>query len=320
MSAAYERDGPAAPLRPVLVTGAHRSGTTWIGRILAMDPRLAYLDEPFNPDYRPRATGRPLPHPYLFVHDGNEATYARAVDGAMALRYPVGPQIREMWRPGAAVALAQRVTSARSARRKALVPLMKDPLAFFSTAWLARRYDMRVVVCVRHPAGFASSVLRLGWHFDFTHWVDQPALMAHHLQPWADEIRDAARRPPPLLDQAVLLWRAIYGVASRMREEHPDWLFVRQIDVTGSPVDAFAELYRRLDLHFTPAIRARVQDLTGAHNATEVAPGVVHEISRHSAQAGASWRSRLDADQIDRIRRGTEREAGAFYADCHWRA
>jgi hypothetical protein len=35
--------------RPILVTGAHRSGTTWVGRMLALVPGVEYIHEPFNP-------------------------------------------------------------------------------------------------------------------------------------------------------------------------------------------------------------------------------------------------------------------------------
>ena len=34
--------------RPILVTGPHRSGTTWVGRMVCSHPGLAYLSEPFN--------------------------------------------------------------------------------------------------------------------------------------------------------------------------------------------------------------------------------------------------------------------------------
>ena len=34
--------------RPILVTGSHLSGTTWVGRMIAVSPCVAYLHEPFN--------------------------------------------------------------------------------------------------------------------------------------------------------------------------------------------------------------------------------------------------------------------------------
>ena len=34
---------------PILVTGAHRSGTTWVGKMLALAPGIGYVHEPFSP-------------------------------------------------------------------------------------------------------------------------------------------------------------------------------------------------------------------------------------------------------------------------------
>ena len=33
---------------PILVTGAHRSGTTWVGRMLCASGEAHYVSEPFN--------------------------------------------------------------------------------------------------------------------------------------------------------------------------------------------------------------------------------------------------------------------------------
>ena len=46
---------------PILVTGAHRSGTTWVGKILAADPRQAgYISEPLNVLHRPGVMRTPV--------------------------------------------------------------------------------------------------------------------------------------------------------------------------------------------------------------------------------------------------------------------
>jgi len=56
-------------------------------------------------------------------------------------------------------------------------PLLKDPIAFFSAEWLARTYGADVVVLIRHPAGFAGSLKRMGSSFDFNDFLGQPDLL-----------------------------------------------------------------------------------------------------------------------------------------------
>ncbi|WP_075261386.1 sulfotransferase [Geobacillus thermocatenulatus] len=36
---------------PILVTGAHRSGTTFVGKMLSLHPSIGYIQEPFNKDF-----------------------------------------------------------------------------------------------------------------------------------------------------------------------------------------------------------------------------------------------------------------------------
>ena len=31
---------------PILVTGSHRSGSTWVGKMLSVAPHVAYIHEP----------------------------------------------------------------------------------------------------------------------------------------------------------------------------------------------------------------------------------------------------------------------------------
>ena len=39
--------------KPILVTGSHRSGTTWVGKMLAATGSVGYIHEPFNLKNRP---------------------------------------------------------------------------------------------------------------------------------------------------------------------------------------------------------------------------------------------------------------------------
>ena len=38
--------------RPILVTGTQRSGSTWVGQMIASHPRVVYVWEPFNKKVR----------------------------------------------------------------------------------------------------------------------------------------------------------------------------------------------------------------------------------------------------------------------------
>jgi len=54
--------------RPVLVTGSMRSGTTFVGNVLAASDRLFYLHEPLNPVWGIASNNRW----FLYVRDAND--------------------------------------------------------------------------------------------------------------------------------------------------------------------------------------------------------------------------------------------------------
>ena len=123
------------------------------------------------------------------------------------------------------------------ARPRHARPLLKDPIAVFSSEWLASAFDAEVVFLVRHPAAFASSLKRFGWSTASTTTLEQPLLMRDHLAPFEKEIRSSRPQPGDIVSQAILLWRMIYSTGPTFRERHPDWTFVRHEDLSRDPAD-----------------------------------------------------------------------------------
>jgi hypothetical protein len=48
--------------KPILVTGLHRSGKTWLARMIAASPAVAYIPEPFNIHHDIGRCGAQIPH------------------------------------------------------------------------------------------------------------------------------------------------------------------------------------------------------------------------------------------------------------------
>ena len=43
--------------KPLLLTGSHRSGSTWVGIIMAASPSVGYIHEPLNLNHHPGICG-----------------------------------------------------------------------------------------------------------------------------------------------------------------------------------------------------------------------------------------------------------------------
>ena len=104
-------------------------------------------------------------------------------------------------------------------------PLLKDPFAVFSLAWFAERLNCQIVVTVRHPAGFASSLKRLNWSFDFQDLLNQPLLMRDWLEPYRSLMLGI--REDDIIGQASLLWAMIYRSVQAICQQMPAVRIVR---------------------------------------------------------------------------------------------
>jgi Sulfotransferase family len=307
---------PPAHRRPILVTGAHRSGTTWVGTMLALAPRVGLIHEPFSPRTDPGIAPVRFDRFFRYVCAENENGYVEGFERILHFRYAYRAQLRALRRPADVARSARDVAQFTRARLQRARPLLKDPIAVFSAEWLEQRFGCQVVVLARHPAAFASSLKRLGWGYDWRLMLDQPLLLRDHLARFEPEIRTFAEREHDLIDQAILLWRVIYSTVAVYRDRHPDWLFERHEDLSLDPVGGFERLYGALDLTLDQSLKDEIRRHSAAENPQEQTHK--HSVTLDSRANVASWRRRLSADEITRIREGVADVSGAFYSDEDW--
>jgi hypothetical protein len=304
---------------PILVTGAHRSGTTWVGRTLAKAPGVAYIHEPFNIKHRPGICNAPVNKWYTYVSEENSQQFYLPVKATLEFRYAIRAEISavrtlrdvgRMTRDMIKTTYLHYIVQPR--------PLVKDPFALFSAKWFADRFNAEIVILVRHPAAFVSSILKKGWDFPFEHWLNQEALLRDHLDPFAFEIEEYANTSPPLMDQAILLWRATYYVVHKYQVEQPLWFVHRYEDISLEPLDSFFDIYDGLGLELTPRVKTFIRQTTNANNPTDAEDASVFNVRRDSKAIIKVWQTRLNPGQIRYIRETTEDISHWFYSSADW--
>jgi hypothetical protein len=302
--------------RPILITGAHRSGTTWVGKMLALAPGVGYVHEPFSPRTPNGLSPAGFRRYYTVVTTENADRFRPGLEESLALRYDLGAQLRSArsWRDVARIPRDYR--RLRDWRRNGRRPLMKDPIALLSAEWLGDAFDMDVVVLIRHPAAFAASLKRLGWNHSFATFFDENGSLPEVVRPYEAEIREQAHTPGDSLAQAAVLWRLLYGAVDGYRERRPGWTFLRHEDASLEPVATFELLYERLGLELTPAARAEIEQSSAADNPSELP--TPHAVALDSAASLGRWRDQLTADEVATLRERTRDVWPRFYAESDW--
>jgi hypothetical protein len=303
-------------VRPILVTGAHRTGTSWVGKMLAAAPETAYLSEPLNVLHRPGVFRAPVKHWYTYITAENEAAYLPAFRELLDFDYHLWAELRSIRSRRDFLRMLRDFGIFYLGSMHGKRALLKDPFAVFSAPWFAERLDCRVVITVRHPAGFASSLRRLGWSFDFRDLLDQPLLMRAHLERDRADMESMPR--DDTLGQAALLWRMIYRVVAELSERHPDFIVVRHEDLSRDPSGGYRQLYQKLALEFTPAVERTILQASSSENPSEAAKRQVHSVKLDSRAAAENCNKRLYAQELARIRAITVGVSERYYAEAEW--
>ena len=291
-------------VKSILVTGSHRSGSTWVGEMLSLAEKVVYIHEPFNLESRPGNCNARFDKWFTYVTQTNEESYIRPVTRTVKLKYNVFSQLADDLSKPHSRKKNIRKTLARTARlaryrSKRLVPLIKDPIAFFSAPWLADTFDMTVLLLIRHPAAFVGSLKLKNWTFPFSDLLNQPLLIEDHLSEFQPDIQAYTHSPHNIVEQGALLWNIIYSTAARFKENYPDWLFIRFEDVVHAPVSAFQSIYDDFELEFTSAIAEQIA-------------------VRTRKSAVWTWRERLTPHEIDYVWEQTQQVASKFYTAEDW--
>lgn len=308
-------DSQDSNAQPLLVTGAHRSGTTWVGKMLA-NSQVAYISEPLNVLHRPGVLRAKVKHWYQYICDDNEADYLAPFEELLDYRYHTWSEIKSIRSLKDFLRMGRDFKIFYDALEHGQRALLKDPFAVFSIPWFAKRFNFRAVVTVRHPAAFASSLKRLGWNFDFNNLLDQPLLMRDHLEQYRGQMQ--AIKADDVIGQASLLWTMIYRTVHSQGQLNRHLIILRHEDLSRDPVSGFRDLYAALGLDFTHHAEEKIRNSSNSENPRELSRNKTHSVKLDSRAHVENWKSKLTADEIQRIREITEESASLFYPNINW--
>jgi hypothetical protein len=307
------KDNSVALKNPILITGSPRSGTTWVGKIIAKSPKVHYVHEPFNFEKPTCSCGVKFDSWFFYISKANEAIYLNHIKHILNSPFNyfnVLNYIKE-------TLVTKRLRYLKNIPTSfSTIPLLKDPLAVISSEWLASTFGMKVIVLIRHPAAIASSYKRLNWSHPFSHFLNQPLLMTEHLYPFESQILDFANNERDIIDQAALLWKLIYHMVIQFQKSHNNWIFIRHEDLSRDPETGFQRIFNHLNLEFSDKIKQTVTKHSFSNYPID--SDNHFSIVRNSQKAIGQWKINLTLNEIERIRESVEQVSSAFYSEKDW--
>lgn len=286
--------------------------------MLAAAPGVGYIWEPFNVHCRPGICAAEFKQWFYYLNDKNGPQYRQKIQNTLSFHYDVQAELGALSSVKDVARMCRDVLKCGAFRYQKRRPLMKDPIALYAAEWLAQSFDMAVVVLIRHPAAFASSIVRYSMPHPFSDFLVQPEFMKDRLAPFEAQLREYASVEHDLLDQAILLWNICHDSILMYQKQHPEWIFVRHEDLAMDPVCQFEALYQQLGLQFNDHARRVIAQSASPKNPKEVTLNEGGLIRRDSYSTVFNWHKRLSPEQISRVREGTAEISAEFYDDTSW--
>ncbi|MBT3670471.1 MAG: hypothetical protein HOA61_01915 [Bacteroidetes bacterium] len=308
-------------IKPILITGAHRSGTTWIGKIISSSKTVSYIHEPFNINNQFGIYHHKFDYWFTYVNSIEENQVARAIQNTLSFNYNYLSAMKNFRIIPFAnpLSITKEFIGYKYAKTFNQRPLMKDPLAIFSAEWLYKIFNMDVLITIRHPAAFVASLKTKNWVHDFNHFLQQPELIEDLLIDYVNEITDFAEDQYDIVEQASLLWKIIYSVVYKYYLMYKnEWIFIRHEDLSRDPISEYKLLFQKLDINFTDNIISTINKHSQVNNQMNRKFIKKSHISRNSKNNILKWKNELTKSEIQRIRDIVNPISKLFYSDSEW--
>lgn len=287
---------PAGP--PIFLTGTHRSGTTWMGKMLAASG-IWSVHEPFAP----KKKGWHENFTYIRTDDEHpEAAkhFSRVLNGGFQPAWDLPHATRLL---GPLRVLPQPIHRV----------LIKDPLACLMTGFLTRKFNLRTLILFRHPCGFVSSVTRLGWPLGpfLRQFLGSPQLMQDHLAPYKQLLTSHANEES--LQAAAVLHGCLNRVLWNLVEQNVGTPLVFE-ELCSDPLPQCESLFADLGLPYDDRVRTIHEKLCFGEE-RPVEEYRTHEVARNSSAMADSWKRKLDSSQVEETRRIWDQFGIPLYID-----
>ena len=209
--------------KTIILAGSGRSGTTWMGDILAAGPRYRVIFEPLNPKHVPESQVVPL---FAYVRPG-----ADTPEWASFIRRSLCGQIDQSWAVN------------RKAPPWATRNVVKMIRANLMLAWIEEEFQSRIIFMTRHPCAVILSRLKLKWPSRLDLFLSQTSLLEDHLEPLLPAIEGAKSQ----LQQQAAMW-AIENLVPLHQMQSREWVFCTYEDLYSNPAPVAARVLSGLGM------------------------------------------------------------------------
>ena len=269
---------PDAELRKsILVAGAARSGTTWLGDLIASQIPCRILFEPFNPDLVPEY--RDFRY-FQYMRSDSESPKFHAF-----ARMVFTGKIRNRW------------VDRQNERIVSEYRLIKEIRANLALKWLHDNFpEIPIIFIMRHPCAVVLSRMELGWatDSDIQPFLSQPDLMADYLCDYSELIRNVKTDE----EKHAIIW-SISNLVPLKQFEPGELRIIYYEHLCTQPELELPDIFTSIDQRYDATVMEKINRPSQTTRETSPIVSGTDKVSH--------WRKKLNPAQVDNILRVVKR-------------
>jgi hypothetical protein len=290
--------------RPVLIVGLPRSGTTWTENVLGTALDASIVSEPDNEKlsapaiWAKRSLGR---FPVMFAGDEAQAyrrlwrwaltgaPSSRSLRAAQRLVERSDPEAVEQLvkgRPSPELRIAGILASRPGFGEVPGVLVAKSVHACLAIEWIVTKFELDVLVVLRHPANVLSSWLELDLPDRDRDLGGSARVRRRFLDKW-----DVPLPGVGPVERAAWQLGLLTAALEEFAYAHTDWVVRTHEQICSDPDSEFRSLFLELGLTWGPTTSSLLE--------LGDKPGSGFTLNRKYSELADSWRTRLDQDVVD---------------------
>ncbi len=284
--------------KPLIICGLHRSGTTFVGKIL-QQADVVVVHEPLNEDFGMQ--GILVAYPFV---EGKKDKYSTLIDDALNMKRAWNKDTTYIKAKGFRRILYQLLGGRSGVRwealrlRKALGILpeklcFKDPFMSLATPYLVQQHDVKVLCMVRHPAAIHSSTEKQDWRFDIQNLRKQSNLIDQYAADISDKHWDMAEEYAAA--SIAILWKLMIRINFQLAKQAPNnVLLLTHEDLCLDAQKSTNKIFKHFNLPVSNFVQTFVTEHSEGSQA-ESKLGKVHDFQRDSKALVNVWKKHINA-------------------------
>jgi hypothetical protein len=310
----------------ILVTGAPRSGTTALGRMIGFSRHANYLWEPFNDKYW---HGVPDYYPYIgkSTKEDKKRFYDTLITNAIHLRnlkpiVTINPEDSLLKRAGKKLGINRttflwyKTPQIKQLLYHASIMVLKDPIGIFLSGYLAQEHGFKIIATIRHPAAVASSRKKLNWVFNFDWWRNQEDFYADHFKDIDDQLK---KYELDFIEETAFHWLTCYSYIQKVKEQYPDKvMIVRHEDMSEKPISELQKVFEYVGLPFEEKIQKKIVHITSGTQLEKSTSTLATLERRDGKRLVFKWKKDTTQKELDIINEITRPVSSLYYKETEY--